>query len=97
MNTTENNPILQQFIIETVLINPVNDIISKLEKREFRDCDIKWLNDKLYNFTNFAAKTLGIKFGKVNLVNNDGVLNEYKINEFLKAFRTLLGYFKSLE
>ena len=95
MNTTVNNPAMQQFIIETVLINPVKDIVSKLENKEFRDCDIKWLNDKLYNFTNFAAETLGKKFGKIDLVNNDGLLNEYKTNEFLKAFRTLLNYFKS--
>jgi len=95
MNTTANNLAIQQFIIETVLINPVKDIVSKLENKEFRDCDIKWLNDKLYNFTNFAAETLGKKFGRIDLVNNDGLLNEYKTNEFLKAFRTLLNYFKS--
>lgn len=95
MNTTANTPAMQQFIIETVLINPVKDIVSKLENKEFRDCDIKWLNDKLYNFTNFAAETLGKKFGKIDLVNNDGLLNEYKTSEFLKTFRTLLNYFKS--
>ena len=95
MNTTANNPAIQQFIIETVLINPVKDIVSKLENKEFRDCDVKWLNDKLYNFTNFAAETLGKKFGRIDLVSNDGLLNEYKTNEFLKAFRTLLNYFKS--
>ena len=95
MNTTVNNTAIQQFIIETVLINPVKDIVSKLENKEFRDCDVKWLNDKLYNFTNFAAETLGKKFYRIDLVGNDGLLNEYKTNEFLEAFRTLLNYFKS--
>jgi len=95
MDTTVNNPAIQQFIIETALINPVKDIVFKLEKKEFRDCDVKWLNDKLYNFTNFAAETLGKKFYRIDLVSNDGLLNEYKTNEFLKAFRTLLNYFKS--
>jgi hypothetical protein len=95
MNATANNPVLDQFIIETVLINPVKDIVSKLEKKEFRDCDIKWLNDRLYKFTNFAAETLGKKFGRIDLVSNDGLLNEYKTNEFIKAFTTLLNYFKS--
>lgn len=95
MNTQANNPAIQKFIIETVLINPVKDIISKLENREFRDCDLKWLNDKLYNFTNFAAETLGKNFGKSELVNNDSILNEYVRNRFLKAFRTLLSYFES--
>jgi hypothetical protein len=95
MKATANNPVLDQFIIETVLINPVKDIVSKLENKEFRDCDIKWLNDKLYKFTNFAAETLDKKFGRSYLVNSDGLLNEYKTNEFIKAFTTLLNYFKS--
>jgi hypothetical protein len=81
-NSFTYNPAMQQFIIETLLINPVKDIVYKLENKEFRDCDVKWLNDKLYNFTNFAAETLGKKF-------------EYKTNEFIKAFKTLLNYFKS--
>lgn len=96
MNNTINNHIFNQFIIENVLINPISDIITKLENNNFRDCDIKWLNDKLYKFTEFAAETLGKKFGKIDLVNNDGVLNEYKTNEFLIAFKTLLNYFKSI-
>lgn len=92
---TANNPVLQQFLINYVLINPVKDIVFKLENKEFRDCDIKYLNEKLFNFTSFAAETLGKKFEKIDLVSNEGFLNEYKTNEFLKAFRTILNYFKS--
>jgi len=87
--------VINTFIIETTLIDPINDIITKLENKEFRDCDIKWLNDRLYKFTAFAAETLGKKFGEVDLVGNDGNLNEYKIERFLKSFRTILNYFKS--
>jgi hypothetical protein len=70
-------------------------VFFHIENKEIRDCDIKWLNDKLYKFTQFAAETLGKKFGKIDLVSNDGLLNEYKTGEFLKAFRTLLNYFKT--
>lgn len=85
---------IQNFIIEASLINPVNDIISKLEAKDFRDCDIKWLNDRLYKFTAFAAETLSVKFPQQEIV-NEGVMNEYVTERFLNAFRTLLNYFKS--
>ncbi len=86
---------MQQFIIETVLINPISDILLKFKNKEFRDCDIKWLNDRLYKLTAFAAETLGKKFPEIELVGNDGNLNDYKIIRFKKAFTTLLNYFKS--
>ena len=89
------NEAIDIFIIEVTLIDPINDIVTKLENKEFRDCDIKWLNDRLSKFTSFAAETLGKKFGKINLVNNDGIMNEYKTNAFLVAFKTILNYFKS--
>jgi hypothetical protein len=88
---------LQKFMFETVFIIPIKDIVSKLENIEFRDCDIEWLNDKLYTYTDFAAKTFGKNFSKIDLVNNDGLLNEYKRNEFLKAFKKILSYFESFE
>jgi len=96
MNITENNSAMQQFIIETVLINPVKNIVSKLENKEFRDCDIKWLNDRLYKFTSFASETIGIKFPEIELVSNDGIMNDYKLTRFKESFTTLLNYFKSL-
>jgi hypothetical protein len=88
--------ILNQFMIEVVLIDPIENIISKLENKEFRDCDIRWLNGKLHKFVNFAAKTLGVNFNNLELVNDDGNLNEFKRNTLLSAFRTILNYFKSL-
>ena len=91
MTTTE----IDTFIIETILIDQIKDIVNKLENKEFRDCDIKWLNDRLSKFTAFAAETLGKKFGAIDLVNNDGNMNEYKTTRFLEAFRTILNYFKS--
>ncbi len=95
MNTP--NATIEQFIIEVSLINPVNDIIYKLEKREFRDCDIKWLNTKLENFTAFACKTLNEKVIVPSNMPSEGyvALNEYVINKYLEYFKILLNYFKS--
>lgn len=95
MNTTVENEAINTFIIEAVLIDPINDIIFKLENKEFRNCDIRWLNDKLYKYTAFAAKTLGIKFPEIELISHDGVLNDYTTARFIEAFTTLLNYFKS--
>ena len=87
--------VINNFIIETVLISPINDIIAKLENKEFRDCDISWLNNKLANFTGFAAETLGKKFIEIDLVSNNGNLSEYKTKRFLEHFKTISNYFKS--
>ena len=89
------NEAINRFIIETVLIEPISDIIFKLKNKEFRDCDIRWINDKLYKFTAFAAETMGIKFPEIELIINDGVLNDYTTARFIEAFTTLLNYFKS--
>jgi len=92
---TLKNEAINRFIIEAVLIDPIDDIIFKLENKEFRDCDIKWLNNELHKYTAFAAKTLGIKFPEIELISNDGVLNDYTTARFIEAFTTLLNYFKS--
>ena len=90
------NESIDKFILQATLIDPISDIITKLENKEFRDCDIKWLNEKLNKFTVFALETLGKNFSENDyLLNNDNILNKYKINSFLKAFRTLFFYFKS--
>lgn len=89
------NEAINTFIIEAVLIEPISDIIFKLNNKEFRDCDIRWLNDKLGKFTAFAAETLGIKF-PFKSISHDGVkLNDYTTARFIEAFTTLLNYFKS--
>jgi len=92
---TLKNEALNRFIIEAVLIDPIDDIIFKLENKEFRDRDIKWLNGKLRKYTAVASETMGIKFPEIKLISNDGVLNDYKTARFIEAFTTLLNYFKS--
>ena len=89
------NEAINTFIIEALLIDPISDIIFKLENKEFRDRDIRWLNNKLYKYTAVAAETMGIKFPEIELISNDGVLNDYTTARFIEAFATLLNYFKS--
>jgi hypothetical protein len=89
------NEAINTFIIKEVLIEPISDIIFKLKNKEFRDCDIRWLNNKLYGFTAFAAKIQGVELAEFELISNDGVLNDYTIARFIEAFTTLLNYFKS--
>ncbi len=92
---TLKNEAINTFIIEAVLIDPINDIILKLENKEFRDRDIRWLIDKLYKYAAFAAETMGIEF-PFKSINHDGVkLNDYTTARFIEAITTLLNYFKS--
>jgi len=95
--TTTNNKAIDQFIIEATLISPVSKIVSQLKNGEFRDCDIKWLDTKLENFTKFALETLGIKGLMLSDVNSEkyATLNDYVKNQYLTRFETLLSYFKS--
>jgi hypothetical protein len=89
---------VNSFIIDTVLINPIKDIVGKLESGDFRDCDIVWLNKKLDKYVIFAAETFGIK----DIITPDSVLskgfnimNSYVAGYYFEKFNTLLEYFKS--
>jgi len=93
-----NNPVIDQFIIEVSLINPISKIVNQLNNGEFRDCDIKWLDTKLENFTKFACETLGISALMPSQVESEKhtLLNDYVKNQYVKRFNTLLEYFKSI-
>lgn len=102
MNTLtieQNEYSLQQFIIEVKLVEPLTKIIDGLKSGSFRDCDIKWLDDKLEGFIVLAAETLGLKniikpsqLGKEPFT----ILNEHNIKYYLTKFNALLSYFKTL-
>lgn len=108
---TENNSSINQylkneFIYEMAIINPITEIILKLERGEFRDCDMKWLNDNLDKYANIAIcsiKSMGkskVRIGDIKhnggLV-REGVLNDHNKERYLKAFKILLEYFKSVK
>lgn len=92
-----NNQVIDQFIIESTLIDPISKIVNQLNKGEFRDCDIKWLDAKLEKFTKFACETLGITGMMPSDVNSEKytLLNDNVKNQYISRFNTLLGYFKS--
>jgi len=96
MNET-NNTVIDQFIIEMSLIDPIEKIILQLKNGEFRDCDIKWLDSKLENFIEFAAKTLGINAIMPNKLESETftILNNYALIYYKDKFNALLNYFKT--
>ena len=87
---------LDQFVINAIIIEPISKIIKSLENKEYRDCDVKWLNKKLFHYTEFAAETLGINFNNEQIVDNNSSMNDHCYDRFLQAFKTLIGYFKSI-
>ena len=97
-NKMENQDALNQFIINVKLVDPINNIVTGLNAGTYRDCDIKWLDNKLEAFISFAAETLGVKGLLPSNVCASGftVLNDYNKQYYLSKFTTLLEYFKSL-
>lgn len=91
-----NNIAIQNFIIEASLISPIVSIIDKLNKGEFRDCDIKYLDDRLNRLIGLAAETLNIKGV---MPPSDSIkpsnMNSYAVSYYLRHFNSLLNYFKS--
>lgn len=91
-----NNAAIDQFIIDVTLIEPVTKIICQLENRKFRDCDIKWLDSKLENFTKLACQTLDLNILVPSQIGAQPypTLNDYNRDKYLRHFNTLLNYFK---
>lgn len=95
MNTS-NSSVINDFIIDVTLIQPVSKIIKGLEDGIYRDCDIKWLDTKLEAFTRLACKTLGIAFLVAPDIGHFELLNDYVKNQYISRFNTLLNYFKTI-
>lgn len=90
------NQVIDDLVFEMTLIDPIKDIIVKLKSNDFRDCDIKWLNDKLSKFTNFALQTMGKKF-ELPEIGVDGIMNTHNKERFIEYFEILLAYFESFD
>ena len=92
----ENQDTVNQFIINATLVDPIQKIIAQLNNGEFRDCDIKWLDNKMDKFVDFAAKTFGIHgiMPQPESV-KPAYMNEYAVNYYSNYFTKLLEYFKS--
>lgn len=89
--------IVDNFIIEMTLINPIEDIITKLNNNEFRDCDIKWLDAKLEKFMSLACEILGVKGVLPSSIEKEPftIMNPYVQNKYLHYFSGLLNYYKT--
>lgn len=92
-----NNQTIDQFIIDVSLVDPIEKILGQLERGEFRDCDLKWLDTKLDGFMEFAAKTLevhGVMPQRESV--KPAYMNDYAVKYYTKYFNQLLQYFKTL-
>lgn len=93
---TLKQEIVDQFIIEVTLIDPIQKIINQLNSGSFRDCDIKWLDKKLSDLIHLAAKTLNISLPIQAEKEHFIGFNAYVKDYYLTKFTNLLIYFKSI-
>lgn len=96
-HTASNQDTIDNFIIDQLLISPIEEIIYKLKKSYYRDCDIQVLDERLMKFIAIAGETLGLKIrGFVPSKFDKGAkMNEYVRDYFVSRFETLLKYFKT--
>lgn len=94
----DTNNILDQFILQATLIDPIQSIVDKLKNKEFRDCDLKWLDNKLNTFVNIAATTLDINTSTIKQPDSvkPKYMNNYATEYYINYFTKLLNYFKSI-
>lgn len=86
------------FVIDVLLIDPVKDIVKKLEQREFRDIDIEYLNERLEKFTKIVCELMEFNTKGILFEDKKGyVLNSYAIDRYTKYFNTLLKFFENLK
>lgn len=92
------NEVVSKFIIGVTLIDPIIAIIEKLEKGEFRNIDMEYLDTKLEHFTSFACKILNIDFPSLTIENDriGRIMNDHIRKIYIERFTILLKYFESL-
>lgn len=93
----KNESLINSFIIDTVLIEPIEKILSDFENQNFIDCDINWLNKQLEKFTSIACKLLQRDEIFLSQDNEYKILNPYLTNKYTNYFNILLNYFKTLK
>jgi hypothetical protein len=94
---TEND-VVNKFIINVTLIDPIKSIIDGLKNGKYRNIDINYLDKKLEHFTAFACKMLNIDLPSTTLENDRRgvILNDYIKNQYIERFTVLLQYFESV-
>lgn len=98
------NEAINNFIIDTMLIDPITKIIEKLKRNEFRGydkSDIDYLDKKLEYFASIACELLNIEFSHIiaELRRKDSSLlfiNASIKERYIGNFTVLLEFFKSI-
>lgn len=84
-------------MMEVGCIKPLETIISNLKEERYRDIDIKFLNTKLNAHVAVVVKAMKIDLDYTeNLVANDAVMNEANRDRFIKAFQTVVDFYKKM-
>jgi hypothetical protein len=81
----------QRVMIELLLIHPIEKIIAGLESREYGNGDIDYIEKKLGDFMDIAAKALNVT-GRVSH-ESFTVMNEYARAKYIEYFSKLLMFF----
>lgn len=82
-------------MFDLTIIEPIEKIIANLNKGEYRDCDVEWLNGKLRKYADFALTSLDKKIEFTNPIS--GIMNDQNKARFKEYFTILLNFFKSLK
>ena len=94
---TEND-VVNKFIIDVTIIDPIKSIIDGLKNGKYLNIDINYLDKKLEHFTAVACKMLNIDFSGTMIENDRSgvILNDYIKNIYIERFTTLLRYFEGI-
>lgn len=85
---------IENFFIAQLTVDPIASIMDGLKSGKYRDCDIQWLNGKLFTYTDIAAKTFGLKIN-APVDQQFKILNDYTKNYYTQKFSTLHDFFKT--
>jgi hypothetical protein len=85
----------QRVMIELLLIQPIEKIIAGLEAKEYGNSDIDYIEKKLGDFMDIAAKALNVT-GRVSH-ESFTVMNEYACARYIEYFSKLLIFFRDVK
>jgi hypothetical protein len=94
MKITEQNKeaLKQRLTIEFLFVQPIEKIIKGLEAKEYGNNDIDYIEKKLGDFMDIAAKALNVT-GRVSH-ESFPVLNDYTRAKYIEYFSILLILFR---
>jgi hypothetical protein len=91
--TEQNKEDLKQWLtLEFLFVQPIEKIVKRLESKEYGDGDIDYLENRLDNFMDIAAKALDVT-GRISH-ESFTVMNEYTRKKYIEYFSILLMFFK---